>query len=262
MNARYQHVNLELFAAAFFYLMSGPLLAEETYRDFTSQAGKTLRATIVSATDSDVTLKREDGGEITGGISFFSPADQEFIANWRKANPAKQNYDFTIESSRQRVGRTKATEGNLIVVYETWKFTIKIENRTKSGNVGVPLEGLKVAYNIHKTAKARAREARSQNDALTPAGSLLVKADMLDPGKIDYLKTVQLETDTIPINASELAPGWYYADGSKDEHNDELEGITVKILKDDQVIAEKSFGSKASAEAKWVGPGGAAAPKP
>lgn len=254
-------LSLELLAAAWIWAMTIPMSAEE-YRDFTSQAGKTLRATIVSATESDVTLKREDGGQITGGVAFFSPSDQEFIANWRKANPSKQAYDFTIETSRQRVDRTKASEGNLNVVYETWKFLIKIENRTKSGNSGVSLEGLKVAYNIHKTAKARAREARSQNEALTPAGSLLVKADVIDLGKIDYLKTMQVETDTVPVNASELAPGWYYADGSKDEHNDELEGITVKILKDDQVIAEKSFGSKASAEAKWVGPGGTAAPKP
>ena len=68
--------------------------------------------------------------------------------------------------------------------------------------------------------------------------------------------SVSIETELIPITHSELAPGWYYADGTKDQHNDELEGIWIQIVEGDTVLFEKKLGSKAAAEAIWVAPTG------
>ncbi len=229
--------------------------AAEDFREFTNQSGQKMRAAIVSATETEVTLKREDGAQITGGISFFSAEDQARIAEWRKANPVQYAYDFDIQATRQRVNRNKSTEGNLIAVYETWKFTIKVENRSKSGNAGTTVEGIEIFYNLSKTAKSRARQARELHQGLVPAGGMLVKVGNVDLGTVEYLKSKTVETEAIPINHSELAPGWYYADGSKDEHNDVLEGITIQIRKDGKVIAEKAIGTKAATDAKWVDPG-------
>ncbi len=237
-----------------------PALTGE-FREFTNHAGQKLRAAIVSATEQEVTLKREDGSQITGGISFFSAADQSHIEDWRKANPAQQAYDFSIDASRQRVGRTKTNEGNLIVVYETWKFSIKVENRSKAGSAGAPVEGLELAYNLSKTAKSKAVQSAMLHDDLVPAGGLLIKAGTVNVGTIEYLRSKTVETDTIAVNHSELAPGWYYTDGSRDEHNDTLEGITVQLRKDGKVIAQKTLGSKAATGAKWIEPGASAAPK-
>ncbi len=227
----------------------------ETFRDFTNHSGQKMRATIVSATETEVTLKREDGTQITGGISFFSAEDQTHIAEWRKANPVPYAYDFDIQATRQRVERRKSTEGNLIAVYETWKFSIKVENRSKTGNAGTAVEGIEVFYNLSKTAKSRARQARELHQGLIPAGGMLVKVGRADLGTIEYLKSKTVETEIIPVNHSELAPGWYYADGSKDEHNDVLEGISIQIRKDGKVIAEKALGTKTVTNAKWVNPG-------
>ncbi len=227
----------------------------EEYREFTNHSGQKMRAAIVSATEAEVTLKRENGTQVTGGISFFSAEDQSHIAEWRKANPSQQTYDFDIQAERKRVDRRKTTEDTLIVVYETWKFVIKVENRSKSGNAGTPVEGIEVFYNLSKTAKSRARQAGELHQGLIPAGGLLVRAGRMDLGTVEYLKSKTAETDLIPISQSELAPGWYYADGSRDEHIDTLEGLSVQIRKDGKVIAEKSFGTKAAASAKWVDPG-------
>ena len=84
---------------------SPTMLRSETYREFTNHSGQKLRAVIVSATDTEVTLKREDGGLVTGGISFFSSSDQTHIAKWREANPEQNAYDFDIKATRQRVVR-------------------------------------------------------------------------------------------------------------------------------------------------------------
>lgn len=59
-------------------------------REFTSKDGKKLRADIVSASDSEVTLKREnDGKEFTIPLDRLSEADQIAVTAWlanRKLN--------------------------------------------------------------------------------------------------------------------------------------------------------------------------------
>ncbi len=231
-------------------------LRADEFREFTNSAGKTIKASVIAATATDVTLKMEDGRQMTGGVSFFSEGDREYIESWRKANPSKIAYDFEVTVSKSREERRKATEGSMNIVYETWKYEVKVENRSRSGATGVTTSGLELRYNIAKTAKAKADQANTLNQSLAPSGPLLVKAGSAKLGEIEYLRSVQIETDTVPITLSELAPGWYFADGSKDQNDDELEGIWVQIVEGDTVVFEKKLGSKAAADGKWVAPSG------
>jgi len=258
-------VNLHGFGMTFFAaLMIFPglsptgLIAEE-FREFTNSSGKTIKAVVIAATATDVTLKMEDGRELTGGVSFFSESDREFIETWRKANPSKIAYDFEVTLTRDRVDRRKTMEGSMVIVYESWKYGIKVENKSKSGSTGVTTNGLELRYNVAKTAKARAQQASQLNNGLVPAGGLLIKTGSAKLGNLEYLRSAQIETEPIPITFSELAPGWYFADGSKDENNDELEGIWVQIVEGDTVLFEKKLGSKAAADAKWISPSGGSA---
>jgi len=232
------------------------LPAQEAFRDFTNQSGQKLRAAIVSATNTDVVLKREDGSQVKGGISFFSQADQNYIAKWRSENQAAVNYEFDIQADKQRVSRDKATEGTLITVYEVWKYAIHIENRSKSGVTGADVDQLEVHYNLIKTARSLAKEAGATHRGLVPSGPFLVKAGKVALGTAEYLRKSDVETETIAINASELKPGWAYTDGSKGEKRDDLEGIAVKIVRNGKVIGEKTIGSPKAATAKWVQPRG------
>lgn len=234
-------------------LLPKTLRAEE-FREFTNSAGKTIKASVIAATATDVTLKMEDGRQMTGGVSFFSESDREYIEGWRKANPATIAYAFDVTLTRKREERRKTTEGNKVIVYESWKYDVKVENKSKSGSAGVTTSGLELRYNIAKTAKAIAMQANALNDGMAPSGGLLVKAGSAKLGNIEYLRSVQIQTDAVPVTHSELAPGWYYADGSKDENNDELEGIWIQIVEGDKVLFEKKLGSKAAADAKWVSP--------
>lgn len=226
----------------------------EEFREFTNTGGQKMKAAVTSATDTDVTLKREDGREVSGGVRFFSEADQAYISEWRKANPEQTTYDFSIQFTRERTARTKSVEGHLNVVYETWKYKIKIENRSKSGGSGAPVNGISLLYNLSKTPKSRAKESSSQENKLRSAGGLLIQTGKIDLGTLEYLRVKEFETETIPINHSELAPGWYYANGGKDENNDVLEGISIQLVKDGKTIAEQKTGSKQATEIKWIAP--------
>ncbi len=253
-------LGVTLFAVLFMFPGFSPAgLGAEEFREFTNSSGKTIKAVVISATATDVTLKMEDGRQLTGGVAFFSESDRQFIETWRKANPAKIAYDFEVTLTKDRAERRKTTEGNKIVVYESWKYGITVENKSKSGSSGVTASGLELRYNISKTAKADASQANELNQGLIPAGGLLIKAGSAKLGNLEYLRSVDIETEAIPVSFSELAPGWYYADGSKDEKNDELEGIWVQIVEGDSVLFEKKLGSKAAENAKWVSPNGGSA---
>ncbi len=245
---------LGVLASAFFFLCHG-LHAQET-REFTNSAGAKISASILSATEKDVTLKLADAREITGGINFFSKDDQEYISKWRELHPVEYSYDFKVNFTRDRTKRNKRSEGSTVVVYEDWRYKVKIENRSKAGIDGAEISGIELQYNLVKTARANAREARDQHQGMVSNRQNLIRAGKSEIGKIGYLKEIEMVTETVPINESELAPGWYYADGSKDEKRDDLEGIEVRLVKDGKVIFEAKSGSKNMESGKWVEPGG------
>ncbi len=65
-------------------LLASRLVAEE-FRTFTNSAGKTLQAKLVKKTDSDATIRLENGQEFTIPVNTLSPDDQAYIRDW---NPA------------------------------------------------------------------------------------------------------------------------------------------------------------------------------
>lgn len=250
---------IRLFLIAIFtwtFCGSAGVLNAQDVREFTNSEGTKISGTITAATEKDVTLKLADGRDVTGGITFFSKDDQEYIAKWRKLHPQEFTYDFNVDVSRERTRRDKTTERQQIITYEDWLFKVKVENRSKTGIDGVDLRDLELHYNIMITAESRAQDARSQHRSMVPKGAGLIQAGKVSIDKIGYLRSTELKTDTVPVNASELAPGYYYPNGAKDNKKDNLKGIWVKIVRDGKVLFEKTIGSKDVNSGKWVDPSG------
>ncbi|MDF1659720.1 MAG: hypothetical protein P1U58_19045 [Verrucomicrobiales bacterium] len=226
----------------------------EEFREFTNTAGSKLQGKVISATDSEVTLKLADGREISGGINFFSKADQDYIGKWLKENPVQIDYDFDVSLSRSRKNKREVNEGSIVSNYEDWEYKITLENRSKNGTTGTEVGGLVLHYNLVKTAKSKGREANQLNRALKPSGRLRVKPGTVMIPDLKYLEDTDLVTKTIPINLSELAPGYYYPDGTKDEQNDDFEGIVIKIMSKGKAVFETTHGSNAVENMKWMAP--------
>lgn len=244
-----------------FCLLAGGILFSSLafgaeFREFKNTSGQSIQGKITSATDTEVTLQLSDGREITGGINYFSPGDQKFIAEWKKKHPAQIDYDFGVDFSRERTDRNEKREGNIEVTYEDWIYNITVENRSKDGNTGAAVSGLELQYNLIKTAKAKAREASYLHSDMSPSKGKMVKPGKVSLETMKYLDETKVSTEVIPITASELAPGWYYADGTKDEQNDEFEGIWIQIYKDGRKVYEAKHGTKEAELTKWVPPKG------
>lgn len=227
----------------------------QEFRNFSNTSGKVIKAKIVSATAEEVNLVMENGRNITAGVQYFSPEDQAYIRAWAKKNPIVVNYQFDVSASRKRTDRDEVKESAIMATYETWVYNVKIENRSRTANhKGADLKGLSLHYNIVLTPKAQAKRASSLLKGTSGSGKHRVKKGKVSMGTLSYLDKMEYPTNNFPISKSELAPGYYYPNGGKDNREDDLEGIIIKILKGKDVIFEKAIGSKALENIRWAAP--------
>lgn len=113
-----------LTVTVFSSLCISALIAEDAgeFRTFTNAQGQTLRARIVSASESDVTIRREDGKEFTMPLSRLSASDREFVASWSKTEPppsgsapvaATVDSNVPLEKINEVIGHALFSDGNL-----------------------------------------------------------------------------------------------------------------------------------------------------
>ena len=95
-------------AALFFAVVSIPLNAAEA-RQWTSSKGTTLKAELVSKTDTHLTLKQASGKEITLAIKQLSDADQNYL---------KQLDEPASDKGQNKVDKGKKKGGGLPVLHD------------------------------------------------------------------------------------------------------------------------------------------------
>lgn len=198
------------FLAAFALLTQPALQAEP--RTFTSTDGRSLEAEIVAASNDSVSLRLANGQTITSGLGLFSPADQKFIADWRKKNPVKINYAFQVSYTKEKTDTSKARRSNETVTTESWICKIKVANRS-----GQDLENLKLDYSIFYNQMDGGKPVlRKRNGSVTIPG-------------IRNNEEVTLPTENVKLQSVQLDGGFYYSDGSRSRQKDSLAGMTVSF---------------------------------
>ncbi len=233
-------------------LMTASFLFSEP-RTFTNTAGKEVVAEMARATETTVTLKMGNGKEITANISMFSKDDQTFIAEWRKKNPSRINYQFDISFSKKRLGKTKRRGNSVTITDEEWSYKVKIKNLSKEGRTNALVKGLKVTYKVYRTRGADAAMNVSTNTSgsTTAEGKYLIVTETKDLADIPYLKETEFETSPVILSKSELDPGFYYPDGGKDNRKDELAGIWIKLYHADVQVGERQSGDAKANKVVW-----------
>lgn len=210
--------------------LSLSLLATEALqaepKTFTSPDGRTLQAEIISATPDRVTLKTTAGQTLVAPIDKFIPADQEDIAAWRKANPAKINYRFVADFTKSKEGSSKIKQGNIFVTTERWVCNLKLINQS-----GQTLEDVSAGYRIFFDQLERGEKITRS------------KAGRLDFGTLKALQQVVVKTDAVELQAIELEGGYYFTDGSRARQKEGIRGILIDIMHE----GKKVF--------TWISPG-------
>lgn len=201
-----------------------PTLKAEV-RTFTSTEGRTISAEIVSATVDLVSLKLADGSTATLPLTRLVEADREHIKQWHKANPTEVRYNFTVDWTDECLSgkqRARANGPAVVESKEKWVCHFKVLNRS-----GQTLENVEVRYQIHYTnVDGKATSAEH------------VKGTKSIPA-IKFNETVTLDSDTLELAVTQLAPGWTWADPKmRRKENDDIKGVVVTLYHQGKQVHE------------------------
>ncbi len=197
---------------AFALLPLGAVNAEP--RTFASPDGRTIQAEIAAATPDRVTLKMANGQTIVAPVDRFVPADQEHIADWRKANPVQVKYRFAADYTKSKSSSSKSDGGGAVITNETWECNMKLTNQS-----GQTLDGVTIDYTIYID--------QSQMNS----GATLTKAQkgQMKVGTMKNLQQMVLKTDPVQLQGLELRGGNYYTDGSRPRGKETVRGMVIEF---------------------------------
>jgi hypothetical protein len=191
-----------------------PVHADTPHR-FTSPDGRTLEAEILSATPDRVSLKTTAGVPIVASIDKFIPADQEFIAQWRKDHPAAIRYKFAADYTKSKVSSTKRKSNNTEVTTEIWECNMKITNES-----GQTLEGVTVDYVIYYDQMDRGNKISQTKVGKSELGVMKAQQQRV------------IKTDTVALSTTLLEGGFYYTDGTKTRQKDSISAMQINLNHD------------------------------
>lgn len=181
--------------------------------EFTDLQGRKLDAEIVSATASQVTLKRNSDGRMFSNVpaSGFSEADQKFIADWAAANI---KYNLEVSYTKKKLSESKKRMNNTTYEQEVWVYKINVRNR-----MPVALSDLRVDYWCFR----REDGGKGKGSARLETSGTITIPLLAGSGN------VSVDTSEIILNKQKLDAGFYYTDGSKDIQADGMGGLAVRI---------------------------------
>lgn len=188
-------------------------------REFTDSQGRKLDAELVSVTNGQATLKRSaDGRSFTLPVTNFIADDQKFMNEFAASS---MNYGFDVRYTKKKLNEVKRKKGPVTYETETWTYRVDLRNNS-SGAV----TDLRVDYWCFL------REDGGKGKG-TP------KIESSGSTRIENLaRSATLQFDTLPfeINKQQLAGGWYWGNGDKNQQSDGVGGLAIRIFKGDKEV--------------------------
>lgn len=234
-----------------FILMAMAVRADDGYRTFTAEDGRTLKARILryDSTTGKVQIERDDRKRLTVPATAFSEKDQAYIKAWEVEQVFLSAVDFKLEIERDEVkkpkkeheidideglsgGRRGGESGRVTVAIDQstqYKFKLAAENKS-----GFPLKGITLEYRIYydqqKPVKdEKANKSRSEDDP-RPEQHMAVDQQKVKDGRA-RVKTIQSkESRNITVGSATLlkrsaSRAW----GDKIDLKSNLSGVWVKL---------------------------------
>ena len=169
-------------------MFASGVYAADSYRTFTAQDGRTLKARILQfdATSGKIQIEREDKKKVTVPSSSFSDKDQKYIEKWHVAQTFMSDSKFKLDIEREEVktvkkehevdigeefggGRRGGDSGVIVVAIDKntqYKYKLFLDNKSD-----VPLKNIIMEYRIfYEQQKPELDEKANKN---RPEGSPL-----------------------------------------------------------------------------------------
>ncbi len=239
--------------ACWFALSALPLFAAEAeWRTLTDSQGRAIRAQIVSATDNEVTIKREDGQTFTLPLAQLSEKDQKDLRAYAKANPpaipagalelqlSRGKFDTLVSKETITLVGGKIVKDGLVITTEKWGYTVSLKNRTDHELSGVRLDYVLFARQDQagnpKSSDQKFRQKRYRTN--------------VEP--IAVFSQTDVRTNTIDTRKTQLQGGIVWKDSGGDSTTrDTLYGIWLRVYVGDQLLIEQANPPGLATSEKW-----------
>lgn len=204
------------------------VLGEDAFRTFTSSDGKEIKAKLLEFDGSRVKLEMENGA-IVNNVSFelFSAKDRGYIREWKVNEQLKSGMglEFTIfQRAEDRKNHKNSIGGKADrdLIY----FEMPLRNRTS-----FDVDGLLVKYVIYWRDEVLASDPDEPGELIKVPGK--IKIENLAPNE-----TNKMTTESVVISTDTLADNYFFTNGGKRVAKDKMEGIWVRIYRNDQLLIE------------------------
>ncbi|MEM7147145.1 MAG: hypothetical protein AAF591_18660 [Verrucomicrobiota bacterium] len=200
-------------------------------RVFKNEAGAEIKAELMHGTADTVTIRMENGRELTTEIAKFSAPDQEYIREWIEKNPRAIDYHFDLRYEKKMTGKKERKTSSHEITEEDWVYDIMLENRSR-----VPVEGLEMRYRVY----VQSEHVKGKNEK-----GIFVKDGKLALPTMDNGERKELRTISVPVMESNLRDGYVYKNGERHRQSDNVAGLWVKIFHDGRRVWEFQSPQKA-----------------
>ncbi|MGE9292844.1 MAG: hypothetical protein ACQKBW_04465 [Puniceicoccales bacterium] len=223
-----------------FLLFSSALQAE--LHEFTDTQGRTMKAELINVIGNKVRLKREDGAAFTVSPAIFSQEDQDYIHMWMIHTLNERGSLLHVEARSSQTNSKKHDDGS--AKWKTWDgyYKMKIENDSD-----ISLRDVRIEYNFWTFHMDLAAQSRRDGDTEITSGSLTIP--MLK-SRNDF----ECDSAKVSMRSFDLRSGWSWLGGGKDESEDKLEGIWIRVYYQGELIEDWSNPSSLKEKYKWVKP--------
>lgn len=206
-------------------------------RTFSDDKGRSITAELMNATDTTITIRRDDGRVFDFPRASLSPSDKAYVADWLE----KRAYAFggvEVSARRVRLDSDRKQTRSSVRKSEKWCFKFIVENKSRA-----TLHRLSAEYRVfHVDDKVSLEKAELPLKVVRG----MVTIGTLAPGSKRDLQTKPLELDI-----TQLKPGYHYSGTNKRRVEDSLEGIWIRILQDGETIAEFANPSRLPEKQPW-----------
>lgn len=190
-------------------------------RTFTSTDGRTLEAELVRADVSNAVVKLQDGRETSVALSRLSQPDQDYVSDWIKSHPMEVHYSFAVEWSRDKLKSNHKKVGHINVTENQYIFHFKVTNRAS-----VPLDKVDVHMQVYYKTQDQKYDVGQHADSKRTIPE--IKAG----------QTVNIDSDPLTLDVTDLQGGWHYRDGSNSHNQDNVKGVAVTVYHNGKQVFE------------------------
>lgn len=220
-------------------------LLKQGYRDFTSADGS--QKLFAKLTDVDremkaISLLNEQGKPMNNvAVAAFSKEDQAYIKAWAAEDL------FAAEGALEaQIKRTRGSDaGTVENPYLAWAIRSYGDDfKIKTGHEGFdiqvrsarehPLEGARVEYRLFVVYDPPNAEKKKRDiEAVVHPGEMALP-------RISPRGLIEVQTATVTLAEIKMPSGMVWTDGGRRDFEDKLDGVWIRIYKNDTLLLEQS----------------------